>query len=29
VGHIGERGYSLYSFRCSESFDHPPAAAVQ
>jgi hypothetical protein len=23
------RGYSLYAFRCSESFEHPPATAVQ
>ncbi|MCZ7373548.1 hypothetical protein [Micromonospora sp. WMMC250] len=23
------RGYSLYTFRCPESFDHPPATAVQ
>ncbi|GIE89097.1 hypothetical protein [Actinoplanes regularis] len=23
------RGYSLYAFRCPESFDHPPATAMQ
>ncbi|GIF04730.1 hypothetical protein [Actinoplanes siamensis] len=23
------RGYSLYTFRCPESFDHPPATAMQ
>jgi hypothetical protein len=23
------RGYALYTFRCSESFDHPPATAMQ
>jgi hypothetical protein len=23
------RSYSLYTFRCPESFDHPPATAMQ
>jgi hypothetical protein len=23
------RGYSLYTFRCPKSFDHPPVTAMQ